>query len=261
MTEPDEQIRRRFQALAAQYGRPADPPTEIVGKVRRRRRAKRFALAVPGTAAVAALAVIAPTIAGRPASSPHTGQTSSSTRLATSPPQSTPAPSRHTRPASSPTRLATSPPRSTRIIDAPAYAVSYRVPADWTATPYQGKGQGVAEDGESGFVVMDATGAPGSSLQTVCHGVANDNVLHPYGTSPTTQITTIAGRTGCYVWPSADAPAEPARRGGPDFQSAAALIPYLQPISNSGTFQYLLITADPGHIQPIAGSVVFHAAH
>lgn len=234
MTEPDEQIRLRFQALAARYGYPADPPMEIVGEVRRRRRAKGVALAVSGTATVAALAVIMPGIVVRPAPSPGTS------------------------PASSPAQPAT------RIIDDPAYAVSYRVPADWTATPYFGGGQGAAEDGESGFVVMvvmDATGTPGSSLQTACDGVANDNVLHPYGTSPATQITTIAGRTGCYIWPSADAPTSPARGGGPGFQSAAALIPYLHPISNSGTLQYLLVTADPGHIQPVAGSVVFHAGH
>src|SRR5262249_41106105 len=161
--------------LATRYGYPADPPVEIAGKVRRRRRANGFALAVSGTAALAALAVITSAIVVRPA------------------------PSRHTRPVSSPTRSATSPARPTRIIDAPAYAVSYRVPADWTATPDQGKGQGAAEDGESGFVVMNATGAPGSSLQTICHGQAGDNVLRPYGTSPATQITVIAGRTGCYI--------------------------------------------------------------
>jgi len=236
MTELDEQIRRRFQALGARYGYPADPPVEIAGKVRRRRRAKGVALAVSGAAAVAALAVITSAIVVRPAS-PGTG------------PASPPA-----------TRPATSPPRSTRIIGAPGYAVSYRVPAGWTATPgYQP--EGVAESGESGFVVMNATGVRGSSLRTICDALPGDTVLHLYGTSPTTQITTIAGRTGCYIWPSADAPAQPAGRGGRDFQSAAALIPYLRPISNSGTFQYLLITADPGHIRSIAGSVVFHAGH
>src|SRR5262249_59468190 len=127
------------------------------------------AVAVSGTAALAALAVITSAIVVRPA------------------------PSRHTRPVSSPTRSATSPARPTQIIDAPAYAVSYRVPADWTATPDQGKGQGAAEDGESGFVVMNATGAPGSSLQTTCHGQAGDNGPRPDGTSPATPTTLTSG--------------------------------------------------------------------
>jgi hypothetical protein len=238
MTEPDEQIRERFHALAARYGNPAEPPTGLAGTIRGRRRAKGLAIAASGAAAVAALAVVVPVIATRPA----------------------PAPSPGTGPVSSSTRPATSPVRSTRLIGAPDFAVSYRVPAGWTATPDQ-TGQGVAESGANGFVVMDATGVPGSSLRSICASLPGDTVQRLYGTSPKTQITTIAGRTGCYIWPSANAPAQQERHGSPDFQSAAALIPYRHPIGNSGTFQYLFITADPAHIQQIAESVTFQAGH
>jgi hypothetical protein len=238
MTEPDEQIRERFQALATRYGDPAEPPAGLAGKIRSRRRAKRLALAASGAAAVAALAVLVPVIATRPA----------------------PAPSPGTGPASSSTRPATSPARSTRLVGAPDFAVSYRVPAGWTATPDQ-TGQGTAESGANGFVVMNATGTPGEPLRSICNALPGDTVQHLYGTSPRTQIATIAGRTGCYIWPSANAPAQQERRGGPDFQSAAALVPYRHPVGNGGTFQYLFITADPAHIQQIAESVTFQAGH
>jgi TolB protein len=137
--------------------------------------------------------------------------------------------------------------------------MSYRIPEAWTTTPYDDTFQGGAEDGGSGFVVSDAAGSPGASLQSVCAGQATGNVLHPYGKNPRVQTATIARRAGCYIWPSADAPAQSWRRGGPHFTSAAALIPYLHP--NYGTFQYLLITSDPNHIQAIAGSVLFQTNH
>jgi hypothetical protein len=233
MTEADEQIRERFQALAARYGYPAEPAAEIAGQVRRRRRAKGLALAASGAAAVAALAVIVPVIAFR----------------------SAPVPLPPTGPPILP------PPSATKVIDDPNLAVSYRVPAIWTATPYQGEGPGNADSGASGFVVMDATGTPGSSLRSVCDHLPGDTVQLLYGTSPRTQITTIAGRTGCYIWPSANAPAQQEWRGGPYFQLAAALIPYRVPIGNSGSFQFLFITADPAHIRQIAESVAFQAGH
>jgi TolB protein len=151
--------------------------------------------------------------------------------------------------------------RSSRTVSAPAFAVSYRIPGAWTTTPHHDAFQGGAEDGASGFVVINAAGSAGESLQSVCTAQATANVLHPYGTNPRVQTTTISGRAGCYIWPSADAPAQSWRQGGPEFPSAAALIAYLHPISNSGTFQYLLITSDPNHIQAIAGSVRFEANH
>ncbi|MGH3191268.1 MAG: hypothetical protein ACRDPY_27675 [Streptosporangiaceae bacterium] len=203
----------------------------------RRRRGRGLALAASGAAAVAALAVIALLLAVRPAPPPGTA------------------------PASSQIRPATSQARPARTIDAPSFAVSYRVPAGWTATPYQADGQGAAESGPGGFAVLDATGAPGSSLRSTCAALPGDTVQRLYGTGPRTQITRIAGRTGCYIWPSANAPALQERRGGAAFRSAAALIPYRRLIGTGGTFQYLFITADPAHIRSIAESVLFRAGH
>jgi len=137
-----------------------------------------------------------------------------------------------------------------KLVNAVPYHASFEVPADWTATPYQK--EPFDQDGSSGFVdVKDALGV--NSIRATCQGIANDNVLHPYGTAPTVSVAMIDSHPGCFITPSADAALKNSRAGGRWFADSSLVVRYRIPLRK--TYNYLLITCDPAHLWSIAQSI------
>jgi hypothetical protein len=135
------------------------------------------------------------------------------------------------------------------------YKVELRIPTTWTATPGYDQQVYFHQDGPTGYV--DVAASQGDSLQSVCNNAAS-HVLHPYGSAPTITTGLVDNRPACFVTPSADAPSQPARANGPNFQSAFLAVRYRAPLIVKGDqtqYQYLFVICDPSHLQAIAASV------
>jgi hypothetical protein len=126
------------------------------------------------------------------------------------------------------------------------YGVTFTVPDSWTPTAgYDGN----AWSGPGGFVVLGAASG-GQTLEESARTQA-DHHLRPFGTAPTIEPLTVAGRPARLVLPSADAP--PLLQ---DRSPALVLVTYPRPVTiGSGTYAYLSLTADAEHVRAIADSI------
>jgi Protein of unknown function (DUF4232) len=134
------------------------------------------------------------------------------------------------------------------------FHVIYRQPRDWTPTPDSPPGYGYA-DGPDGWIALGAGYQRPFNLANACHDSA-DVAPKPFGSSPKIRISRVDNHPACFITPSSDAPAAPRRKNGPRFQAAEVLIKYRKPlIRNRTNYLFLLISADPTHLQSIVASV------
>jgi len=129
----------------------------------------------------------------------------------------------------------------------PMFQVELRHPAGWQEIPgYDGQRRG----GQSGFVMTNAVGQEGTSLDQAVR-LMTEHMLRPYGTNPTVETLTVAGQDARLILPSDDQPQ--GMRG-----EAALVVTYPSPVSMGGsTYRYLVLYADSDHIRGIASTVRF----
>lgn len=104
-------------------------------------------------------------------------------------------------------------------------------------------------EGSDGFFQVSAISA-GDSIADVCSSEAF-HPLMPYGSSPRIVMMTIQNREACFIFPSADQPAEMNKQ-------AALIVRYPRPIQIGETFyNYFILWADVNHIRQIGGQLSF----
>lgn len=123
------------------------------------------------------------------------------------------------------------------------YKVTFQYPSNWRKVNEE------RYEGADGFFQISAISA-GENLEEVCHGEAFHPLL-PYGSMPSILKTRIQNQEACYIFPSADQPAE--------MQNQSALIVrYPTPITIQGeTYNYFILWADQPHLKEIALSLIF----
>lgn len=125
----------------------------------------------------------------------------------------------------------------------PQYRVSFPYPATWqkvTEERYEGPG---------GFFQISAISSE-SDIGEVCRSEAF-HPLRPYGSAPRIIRSTIQNQPACFIFPSADQPA--------DMRNQAALIvKYPRPVTIQGTvYTYFVLWADRNYIVPIGQRLMF----
>jgi hypothetical protein len=131
------------------------------------------------------------------------------------------------------------------------YAATVTFPAPWTRTP----GVSFGYDGHSGWIELGAATEP-IGLRHTCRTSAAGGDIHIFGQHPHIIYRTIDGRPGCVIRPSADAPRQPIRKGGPEFRTSLAYVTYRHTLR--GGYKLLAIWADPTHLREIINSVKVH---
>ncbi|MEK5025832.1 hypothetical protein [Paenibacillus sp. FSL M7-1046] len=123
------------------------------------------------------------------------------------------------------------------------YRVSFPYPSDWRPVSE------VRYEGPGGFFQVSAISA-GNQIAEVCSSEAF-HPLRPYGTSPQIVMTTIQKQEACFIFPSADQPAEMNKQ-------AALIVRYPRPVQIGGTFyNYFILWADANHIRQFGGRLSF----
>ncbi|CAN7495624.1 hypothetical protein LJR153_003443 [Paenibacillus sp. LjRoot153] len=123
------------------------------------------------------------------------------------------------------------------------YRVSFPYPVNWLRVSEE------RYDGPSGFFQVSAISA-GDRVVDVC-GSEAFHPLMPYGSSPRIVMMTIQNREACFIFPSADQPAEMNKQ-------AALIVRYPRPVQIGETFyNYFILWADDNHIRQIGGRLSF----
>ena len=127
------------------------------------------------------------------------------------------------------------------------YKISLTYPSDWQPTAGYNYDH---YEGPSGFFALSAAGTATSSID----GMVKDEiqqVSRPYGSSPTTEVLSIAKHDARLILPAGDQPTS--------FHGQAALIVrYSKEIVVSGrAYDYLVLWADKDHIRQIGDSISF----
>ncbi|MFC4023399.1 LysM peptidoglycan-binding domain-containing protein [Oceanobacillus longus] len=122
------------------------------------------------------------------------------------------------------------------------YRIRFRYPSHWERIDNE------RYEGPDGFFQVSAIA--GDSLKEVCQGEAH-HPLMPYGSTPRITSTTIENEEACFIFPSADQPAEMN-------QQSALIVTYPDPIEIQGTtYNFLILWADELHIREIASTLTF----
>ncbi|MGJ9459080.1 LysM peptidoglycan-binding domain-containing protein [Oceanobacillus sp. CF4.6] len=122
------------------------------------------------------------------------------------------------------------------------YRISFRYPSHWERIDNE------RYEGPDGFFQVSAIA--GDSLEEVCQGEAY-HPLMPYGSTPRITSSTIENEEACFIFPSADQPAEMN-------QQSALIVIYPDPIEIQGTtYNFLILWADKLHIREIASTLTF----
>ncbi|MDQ6418928.1 hypothetical protein RB620_05685 [Paenibacillus sp. LHD-117] len=123
------------------------------------------------------------------------------------------------------------------------YRIRFLYPAHW---------QQVSEEryeGADGFFQISAISSE-NRLEEVCRAEAF-HPLRPYGSAPRIVMTTIQGQTACFIFPSADQPAEMRKQ-------SALIVKYPYPIQIGETsYNYFILWADHDHIRQLARRLTF----
>ncbi|WP_419874166.1 hypothetical protein [Candidatus Pristimantibacillus sp. PTI5] len=123
------------------------------------------------------------------------------------------------------------------------YRVSFPYPASWRRVGEE------RYEGPSGFFQVSAISA-GDRIADVCRSEAF-HPLMPYGSSPRIVMTTIQNQEACFIFPSADQPAEMNKQ-------AALIVRYPRPVQIGETsYNYFILWADVNHIRQIGRRLSF----
>ncbi|WP_410768803.1 hypothetical protein [Fontibacillus sp. BL9] len=123
------------------------------------------------------------------------------------------------------------------------YRVSFPYPANWLRVSEE------RYEGADGFFQVSAISA-GDRIADVCRSEAF-HPLMPYGSSPKIVMTKIQSCEACFIFPSADQPAEMNKQ-------AALIVKYPRPVQIGETFyNYFILWADFNHIRQIGGRLSF----
>ncbi|MGM0883758.1 MAG: hypothetical protein ACQEXQ_22335 [Bacillota bacterium] len=123
------------------------------------------------------------------------------------------------------------------------YRVSFPYPANWSRISEE------RYEGPNGFFQVSAI-STGDRIADVCSSEAF-HPLMPYGSSPRIVMITIQNREACFIFPSADQPAEMNKQ-------AALIVRYPRPVQIGETFyNYFILWADVNHIHQIGGRLSF----
>lgn len=124
-----------------------------------------------------------------------------------------------------------------------AYKVRFQYPSNWRKVTEE------RYEGADGFFQISAISA-GENLDEVCHGEAF-HPLMPYGSMPSILKTRIQNQEACYIFPSADQPAEM-------LNQSALIVRYPTPLTIQGeTYNYFILWADQPHLKEISLSLIF----
>jgi TolB protein len=123
------------------------------------------------------------------------------------------------------------------------YHVQFQYPSHWVRVTEE------RYEGEDGFFQISAISSE-DPIDTVCLNEAFHQLL-PYGTQPRIVKAVIQNQEACFIYPSADQPA--------DMEGQSALIVrYPTPINIQGTnYQYFILWADENHLLEISESLTF----
>ncbi|MNO33862.1 translocation protein TolB [compost metagenome] len=123
------------------------------------------------------------------------------------------------------------------------YRVSFPYPANWRQV------SGERYEGAGGFFQISAISA-GDRIADVCNSEAF-HPLMPYGSSPRIINVMIQNREACFIFPSADQPAEMNKQ-------AALIVKYPRPVQIGETFyNYFILWADVNHIRAMGRRLSF----
>lgn len=123
------------------------------------------------------------------------------------------------------------------------YKVRFQYPSHWQ------KVNDERYQGTDGFFQISAISG-GENMDDVCRGEAFHQLM-PYGSMPSIIKTQIQNQEACFIFPSADQPAEM-------MNQAALIVRYPIPIQIQGTtYQYFILWADQQHIQEISSTLTF----
>jgi TolB protein len=129
------------------------------------------------------------------------------------------------------------------IYTSSVYRVTFPYPASWRRVSEE------RYEGPGGFFQVSAVSA-GERIEEVCREEAF-HPLMPYGSSPRIVMTRIRNQEACFIFPSADQPAEMNKQ-------AALIVRYPRPIEIGGTFyNYFILWADVNHIRQIGRRIAF----
>ncbi|AJY74135.1 PD40 domain-containing protein [Paenibacillus beijingensis] len=123
------------------------------------------------------------------------------------------------------------------------YRVSFPYPASWRKVTEE------RYEGADGFFQISAISSE-KGIDEVCRAEAF-HPLRPYGSAPRIVRANIQNQPACFIFPSADQPAE--------MRSQSALIvKYPKPVPIQGTvYTYFILWADRNHIVPIGQRLMF----
>ncbi|VTR26148.1 translocation protein TolB [Actinobacillus pleuropneumoniae] len=123
------------------------------------------------------------------------------------------------------------------------YRVSFPYPANWRPVSEE------RYEGVDGFFQVSAISS-GDRIADVCSSEAF-HPLMPYGSSPRVVPVTIQNQEACFIYPSADQPAEMNNQ-------AALIVRYPSPVQIGGMFYpYFILWADVNHIRQIGARLSF----
>ncbi|MCL6602978.1 MAG: hypothetical protein K6T94_08910 [Paenibacillus sp.] len=129
------------------------------------------------------------------------------------------------------------------IFTSTVYRVSFPYPADWRPVSEE------RYEGPGGFFQVSAISA-GNRIADVCHSEAF-HPLMPYGSSPRITRVRIQNQEACFIFPSADQPAEMNKQ-------AALIVRYPRPVQIGETFyNYFILWSDVNHIRQIGRRLSF----
>jgi TolB protein len=123
------------------------------------------------------------------------------------------------------------------------YKVRFQYPSNWRKVNEE------RYEGADGFFQISAISA-GESLDEVCRGEAF-HPLMPYGSMPSILKARVQNQEACYIFPSADQPAEM-------LNQSALIVRYPTPVNIQGeTYNYFILWADQPHMKEIASTLAF----
>lgn len=123
------------------------------------------------------------------------------------------------------------------------YRVSFPYPANWRQVSEE------RYEGTDGFFQVSAISSS-DPITEVCHAEAF-HPLMPYGSSPTIIHVKVQHQDACFIFPSADQPAEMNKQ-------SALIVRYPRPVQIGETFyNYFILFADVNHIRQMGARLSF----
>ncbi|MDP2661709.1 MAG: hypothetical protein Q8R28_13360 [Dehalococcoidia bacterium] len=126
------------------------------------------------------------------------------------------------------------------------FRVTLRYPATWKANvKYTGREQDPRYEGDDGFLMVDAMGAPSDWSPDQAAEALVSHKLKPYGAEPDIIAVRVDGQEARLIIPREE-----------KIRDAALVARYSEPLKASG-YNFLLLVADRAHIEQIATTMQF----